>query len=484
MLTKPTTTSNPHPCGNPLCTATQGADRVCSVCRSARYCSKSCQKADWKKHKPLCVLKKVDRTTKAKAKPEPRATLTPITTAELLKLAAAQQDQHGSYEPDGTCSICLDQVKPADSLLLGCGHQLHRTCMSQLRSCCANDLCPMCREPLPPSAERYRDEAILMMIRGERADPNVDHGHDEPSAGAEMVLLAIMSPATVVVPNQKAAAQCYAEAKTLLVQALAEEPTHVESLLTLGAVLGRMNDTGGAISALEQAAASDPSRSDVHYKLGVAKSNLQDALGACACFKRAIALDPKNERGGHCDLYSHLSSAFEMAGDLKSARVAFGCAEHLRQGARRQIHTINFQIDDPNYPEEPSSYVPLDDPREALQYMHNKDELVIQSKTVKLIIDYPMRSPYEEIIASASGDGFTRAELTMIIAGRYQAVYEEEARTSSVGLKSHSSSGMFSLNRHATNGRYGIYGHEICDLLLHSVHHNKLTNEIRLGIDS
>ena len=55
-----------------------------------------------------------------------------------------------------------------------------------------------------------------------------------------------------------------------------------------------MNDTGGAISALEQAAASDPSRSDVHYKLGVAKSNLQDALGACACFKRAIALDPKN----------------------------------------------------------------------------------------------------------------------------------------------------------------------------------------------
>ena len=28
---------------------------ICPICKVAKYCGRECQKADWKKHKPLCA---------------------------------------------------------------------------------------------------------------------------------------------------------------------------------------------------------------------------------------------------------------------------------------------------------------------------------------------------------------------------------------------------------------------------------------------
>jgi hypothetical protein len=53
----------PGACNNPTCTnitgplessLVQGSISRCSNCRAARYCSKSCQRAAWKRHKPVC----------------------------------------------------------------------------------------------------------------------------------------------------------------------------------------------------------------------------------------------------------------------------------------------------------------------------------------------------------------------------------------------------------------------------------------------
>jgi hypothetical protein len=45
-------------CQNPTCSREQQANKTrlfCSVCRRAAYCSKECQKADWRQHKRGCI---------------------------------------------------------------------------------------------------------------------------------------------------------------------------------------------------------------------------------------------------------------------------------------------------------------------------------------------------------------------------------------------------------------------------------------------
>lgn len=59
-------------------------------------------------------------------------------------------------------------------------------------------------------------------------------------------------------------------------------------------------------------------------------------------------------------------------------------------------------------------------------------------------------------------------------------MYNEEEKTSDV--KSEHIPGM--LNRCATNGRYGVWGHDIDDLILHSADYNPKTGEVFPGCDS
>ena len=41
-----------HTCG--FCKTGGREFKKCSVCKKVRYCSRECQKDDWKKHKPIC----------------------------------------------------------------------------------------------------------------------------------------------------------------------------------------------------------------------------------------------------------------------------------------------------------------------------------------------------------------------------------------------------------------------------------------------
>jgi hypothetical protein len=43
------------PCGWRECTAPRGPTRACSACGVARYCSRECQRRDWRDHRALCV---------------------------------------------------------------------------------------------------------------------------------------------------------------------------------------------------------------------------------------------------------------------------------------------------------------------------------------------------------------------------------------------------------------------------------------------
>jgi hypothetical protein len=60
-----TSFAHPGACNNPACmtfsgpsesSMVQGSISRCSSCRAARYCSKKCQRAAWKQHKPVCKV--------------------------------------------------------------------------------------------------------------------------------------------------------------------------------------------------------------------------------------------------------------------------------------------------------------------------------------------------------------------------------------------------------------------------------------------
>jgi hypothetical protein len=104
---------------------------------------------------------------------------------------------------------------------------------------------------------------------------------------------------------------------------------------------------------------------------------------------------------------------------------------------------------------------------------------------VILIIDYPVMVPVYFPLSS-TGIGFSRRQLITAISLQYHSIYKEEEETASDktvppderrGLQ----------NRNQTNGKYGIWGHDLSDLDLSTVEVYRNKNGIiylSLGVES
>lgn len=113
----------------------------------------------------------------------------------------------------------------------------------------------------------------------------------------------------------------------------------------------------------------------------------------------------------------------------------------------------------------------------------NKDEVVISEKEISIVIDYPLTTPYTFTLKSDKG--FTRERLLTEIGQNYFKIYEEEE--SSATEKTVPMEKRETYNRNQTNGKYGIWGHDIADLIL--THIQVFKNKdgkiiLSLGIDS
>lgn len=125
-----------------------------------------------------------------------------------------------------------------------------------------------------------------------------------------------------------------------------------------------------------------------------------------------------------------------------------------------------------------SPYVSLAYPAEDIAGQRYPEEIVIKLKTIRVKYDYPLS---HEVILSFDADrpeGFTRAHLARKISEGYQQIYREEEEA--VGNPGHIP-GM--ANRNRSNGPHGIWGHDLGDLLLHSVSHEG-GDLFSLGVDS
>lgn len=119
------------------------------------------------------------------------------------------------------------------------------------------------------------------------------------------------------------------------------------------------------------------------------------------------------------------------------------------------------------------------------------DEIVLPSsaitnntddnKCVTLWLDYPLDDEYSfKIYPEDVSKGFTRGHLIREIKRTYDKLYAEEEETSSLPVEN--IPGM--LNRATTDGNYGVWGHALDDLVLHTISYDHDKNEIWLGIDS
>ena len=107
-----------------------------------------------------------------------------------------------------------------------------------------------------------------------------------------------------------------------------------------------------------------------------------------------------------------------------------------------------------------------------------KDIVLPPNQQFVLKIDYPLT---ESAIFkfNSSPKGTTRHQLSEKIRKCYKKVYEDEDK--SVGHKTSNIKGMF--NRDFSDGKYGIWGHDIGDLVLVDADVSK-KNVITLGVDS
>ena len=123
-----------------------------------------------------------------------------------------------------------------------------------------------------------------------------------------------------------------------------------------------------------------------------------------------------------------------------------------------------------------SCYINIESPEDDILGQEFPDEIVIPFNEILIKYTYPLSKSV--VLGFKSDNGFTRAELARKICEGYHRIYNEEE--SAVGNPGNIS-GM--LNRALSEGPYGIYGHDIGDLLLYSVRQID-GNMFGLGVDS
>ena len=117
-------------------------------------------------------------------------------------------------------------------------------------------------------------------------------------------------------------------------------------------------------------------------------------------------------------------------------------------------------------------WIRIDSPQIEIRNLIDKDETVINESKVIIFVDYPLTNTYTFELTSPKG--FTRAQLIYEISKQYYQLYDEEERTAATKTLPLEQRTIY--NRNRTDGRYGIWGHDIGDLVLAEIIVYKTSN--------
>jgi hypothetical protein len=132
-----------------------------------------------------------------------------------------------------------------------------------------------------------------------------------------------------------------------------------------------------------------------------------------------------------------------------------------------------------------SPYIQLADPTKDLANLEDAAAIVLPCREIIVVADYPLADEFEFKLVSDAPTGFTRAEIARKISTLYQEIYAKEERTTKTPVVPlEKRKGL--INRNATDGEYGIWGHDLRDLVLGRIRpeaHGDMVH-VRLQIDS
>ena len=151
------------------------------------------------------------------------------------------------------------------------------------------------------------------------------------------------------------------------------------------------------------------------------------------------------------------------------------------------ISAFDFKVKTNNLKDFEDGFIPwadLENPINDLPNLAKRDEIIINNQKIKIIIDYPLTNQYEFTLKSDKG--FSRGQLLSEISKHYYSVYEEEEKTATIKtIPIEKRTIMY--NRNETDGKYGIWGHDIADLDISGILVYKTNNGeiiITLNIES
>jgi hypothetical protein len=108
-------------------------------------------------------------------------------------------------------------------------------------------------------------------------------------------------------------------------------------------------------------------------------------------------------------------------------------------------------------------YIEIGKSEKEISNLIGRNEIVIKETEIEVILDYPLDNPFVGVLRAK--EGFTREMLIQEISSRYRAIYEEEERTATIKtIPMDKRTEMY--NRNQTDGKYGIWGHDIADLVV------------------
>jgi hypothetical protein len=180
-----------------------------------------------------------------------------------------------------------------------------------------------------------------------------------------------------------------------------------------------------------------------------------------------------------------------LQGDTASNKYDKLLTEREKQASEKQtdslgifITRIDFKVKTDNLKDFEDGLIPwveLEYPDKELKKLMDKDEMVISDNKVILIIDYPLTK--EARFELTSNNGFTREQLVKQISEKYHQLYQEEESTATiktVPVKERKTL----YNRNQTDGKYGIWGHDLADLALdHILVYKSANGDILLSLD-
>lgn len=149
--------------------------------------------------------------------------------------------------------------------------------------------------------------------------------------------------------------------------------------------------------------------------------------------------------------------------------------KELESGAQSDqdplIATIEFGIraepeDAKDFEDGIIPWISIEKTESEINRLIDADKIVIPYSEVTLVIDYPLHKPAAFVLKS-SGKGFTKKQLALDIGKKCHEIYNtEESSAKTKTVPAEKRQGL--INRNETDGKYGIWGHDIGDLDLSS----------------